>query len=153
MIGSVIKYWQPIAASAATAAVALGLHMIASGLAEIRHDKELKSQAVAFLQQCKDEKAITERVAHDFQNKISGLNARLADARRLYDNACVNVIADTSGSSDGKAASREPSGSNVAGIKIRAGNLIDLAGEGEKYRLQLISCQTFISDTWASKKQ
>lgn len=151
LVTTVVKYWQPIAAATATAILALGLHVIDAKLVEISHDRELKAQAVAMAQQCAEDKAITERVANDFQNKVADLNTRLADARRLYDRTCV-LIADPASVDHGAAKGGKPAGSASATVAaIRANDLIDLAGEGEKYRLQLMSCQAFIKSTWKAR--
>lgn len=153
LVTAVVKYWQPIIAATATAIIALGLHTLAMNVAEISHDRELKQQAVALAQQCAEDKAITERVANDFQNKVADLNTRLADARRMYDRTCV-LIADPASVDHGAAEGGKPAGSASATVAaIRANDLIELAGEGEKYRLQLLSCQAFIKSTWKAKKQ
>ena len=100
--------------------------------------------------QCAEAQAITEKVSHDYQNKIAYLNTRLAAARRLHVSECVAVSSQAASRHDGTSKSGKPLGSPAEGTRTRnlsAQFLIELIGEGEKYRLQLLACQQFVNMT------
>lgn len=113
---------------------------------EARHENDMRTQYAAMKKSCDDEKAITKKVSHEYQKKVSDLNARLSDARKLYSRSCVALVApDSPGGYDAATSSREFAGQAVTEIrKLPADFVIDLVGEGEKYRLQLLACQDFV---------
>lgn len=111
-------------------------------------DKKLADEKAALTKLCEAQKNITEKVSHDYQKNISALGARLAAAHRLHDNGCIAIQGFPAIRHDGSPASREPSGSGAEGDRrIAAGAFLDLIGEGERYRLQLLACQAFVSAT------
>lgn len=137
----------------ATALIAYGLHSFDVNRIEANHAKALKAQAVALNDQCEKQKAITEKVSNDYQNKISDLNRRIADARRLHGhNACIAIKSNTSGRHDATASGGVASGQGAGGYSIDINQYIDFASEGEKYRIQLLACQDFVRLTEPPKK-
>jgi hypothetical protein len=109
---------------------------------KIDHEAELKGQQIALVKQCESQKQITEDVSHDYQTKLSTLNRRIANLKRLYGQTarCVPVAKPTTGH-DATANGRK----HVRENGILAERLIEYAGEAEQYRLQLKACQSFIN--------
>lgn len=97
---------------------------------------------------CEDNQKITRRVSHDYQSKVSTLNAELASLRGLHSTECVPTTG-SAGGHDAIAGSGQLSRPHA----VAAGDLIDFAGDCEKGRLQLLACQDFIRQTWTAKGQ
>jgi len=89
--------------------------------------------------QCEARVKITEDVSHEYQNRLSDLDARLAAARRLHKTKCVSVASPTTGHNATASISGD-AGRNA----VNSESLIDYAGKAEKYQRQLESCQAFI---------
>lgn len=148
MIAFILANWKSVLACAATFALCLMLHKLDVNRIESNHASEILKVKTALTAECVAAQAITEKVSHDYQKNIASLGARLAAAHRLHDNACLSVEVEAASRSDGAAASGKPSGSSVTGTgRISAGTFIDLIGEGEKYRLQVMACQAFLTAT------
>lgn len=95
------------------------------------------------------DKALTEKVSHEYQNQISALNARVADLRRLRPDVCVAITGTAASGYVGPSAKDKPVGQGVTGHpRIDYYKLIDRLQEGEKYRLQLIECQSFVGEKY-----
>lgn len=149
MIALLLANWKSVVAAAAAFALSLMLHKLDVHRIEAKHTAEILSVKAAMTAQCNKEKAITTEVSHAYQTELASLNRRLSDARRLHARSCV-VVTGAAAGHDGAASSGKSAGSGVKGNRpVAAETLIDLFGEGEKYRLQLWSCQTFIKRTWA----
>lgn len=149
MIAFLLANWKSLAAAGAAFALSLMLHKLDVHRIEANHASEIVKVKQAMSAECTKAQAITEKVSHDYQNKIAALNSRLAAAHRLHDSACVAVTGIPSSGYDDAAKLRKPSGQAAegAGATLSARYLIDLTGEGEKYRLQLLACQAFVSAT------
>jgi hypothetical protein len=119
------------------AGLSLGWY-VHSRIAESTLKSALASQQAALIKQCEDSKKITMEVSREYQSKITALNGRVA-ALRLRPAKCVPVTKPATGH-NGEASGNEPARPHG----VDAGFLIDYAGEAEKYRLQLISCQDFV---------
>jgi len=148
-----LKNWLPLSgASLLTLAVCYGLHTISVGMIEAKHEKALTEQKTVLTAQCEAAKAITEEVSYDYQKELAVRDTSLADARRLLNNKCTaSVVGIASTGHHGSSGSDKPSGSNDSGIRADANELIDIAAEGEKYRLQLIGCQAFVNRSRAAR--
>lgn len=100
--------------------------------------------------ECEAAKAITQEVSDDYQKKFAALDAQLAAARGLLNPAaCIAVHGGRTLGHDDAPAGQEPAGRGLGGADahISAGRYIEIAGKGERYRLQLISCQSFVKKT------
>lgn len=148
-----LKNWLPLSgASLLTLAVCYGLHTISVGWIEAKHSKELTEQKTVLTAQCEAAKAITEEVSNDYQKELAARDASLADARRLLSQRCTAAVVGLPASGHhGSSGSDKPSGSNDSGLRIDANEALDIAAEGEKYRLQLIGCQAFIERSRAAR--
>jgi hypothetical protein len=104
---------------------------------EAFHERELSSQASELQAHCEEEKKITKDVSHEYQTKLSSLNAQLARLKRVQSHC---IVPGTAGGRDGEAERGKPSGPDG----VSTAWLLEFAGEAERYRLQLISCQDFI---------
>ena len=151
MIAFLLANWKTILGAVATALLAYLLHALDVGRLEAKERHDLAAQADALTHQCKQEKAITEGVSRDYQTKLGDLGSQL-DALRLREpTRCVAVSASgSSGRRDAASGQSKPARAN-AGITSDA--LYGFAGDAEKDRLQLIACQSFITQTWAAMGQ
>jgi len=133
--------WLPLGLGALAAfALSFLIHTIDVSRIEKDWEARLEAQKIAQIAACEADKQITKEVDHDQNRKINALNKRLADARRLYADQCVPIATHPSGLDHGSPAGAQPAGKD--GVPAEA--LLDLAAEGERYRLTLISCQDFV---------
>jgi uncharacterized protein len=102
---------------------------------------ELAEQQSKLTKQCDADKQQTYEVSNAYQSKITALDRQLAAARRMRTPACVSVTADAPGRPDAAPGQGKPAG-QAAGVA--RDDLIDLTGEGEKYRLQLLGLQEYV---------
>ena len=123
-----------------TAIVMYGYHYISYGIQERRHISELKELSL----QCEKAQTITSEVSNAYQQKLAERDSALAAARRML-NGSSNSSTSSSGHNAASGA-RELSGQNGECIKADTEELISIAGDGEKYRLQLIGCQSFVKE-------
>lgn len=98
----------------------------------------LSEQETALKAQCQADKELTSKVGREYETKISTLNSRVSQLKRLQSTKCVPVTS-SAGIANGSAATGH---ANVDAIN--SGDLIDYAGEAEKQRQQLISLQEFV---------
>lgn len=104
------------------------------------HKRALEKQVTELTNQCEDQKKITEEVSHEYQKKLNALNVQLARLKRVQPRCIIPNRTNPTPGHDGSAQPRELAGSH--GISTEW--LIDYAGEAERYRLQLISCQDYV---------
>lgn len=113
---------------------------VESQIAENTLKRELAKQQAALVAQCDADKKLTEGIDNEQLQKITALSKQLNNSKRVFAAKC-NVPLSASTSID-NAATRggKPIGQN--GVSAEA--LLELAADGEKYRITLISCQDFI---------
>lgn len=148
-----ISNWKSILAVIGTALFAVLLHMVSINMLEAKQRADLVKLANADTKSCNDDKEITERVSHEYEDKISNLNAQLDDLQRVRPNVCITVTSNTAPRNNGTSKPRQSVNQNA---KIDSDALYGLAGEGERYRIQLMACQQFVNETWkeqADKQQ
>ena len=114
---------------------------------KLDHETALKAKEAEGVENCKKDQAITQGVSHDYQQKLDDLGRKLADAKRLYSTRCIMPTARAASGRNEETGANLPAGSDA----VAAESVIELAGEGEQYRLQLIACQRFITETWGAK--
>lgn len=104
----------------------------------------LEAQETALHTQCDADKKLTSEVSNALQKKLSATNARLSELKRVYSQTTCLPIARAAGGPDAATGAKL---TGPDGITVTA--LFDYAGDAEKYRLQLESCQQFISKVWS----
>jgi len=129
------------------ALIGFALHNVHVSLIRASHDRDIAKAQQEIVKQCEEDKQLTQEVSSDFQTQISNLNRRIAHLKRVRPSVCVPVT-DTTSRRDA-----EPRDGHAQRNGIDTGALFDYAGLAEKHRLQLISCQSFINKTWASKNK
>lgn len=102
---------------------------------ELERDSFKASHAV-----CENDKKIANEVSNDYQEKLTALDIQLLELRGLYDTTCVKVNSSSSGHN---ATTAEGELRGQDGIEAKW--LIEYAGDAERVRLRLISCQDFIN--------
>lgn len=133
-----VTNWRLVAYGAAILAI-FGLGWHTRGIiSDSRLKSALESQEIELVKKCTDNQKTTYEVSNEYQKKITALNNRIA-ALKLQPKTCVPVTITTSGY-NATAGSLD---ARAHGITSSA--LYDYAGDAEKYRLQLISCQDFIN--------
>lgn len=114
---------------------------------------KLQDQEKRLRAECAVEKAITQEASSEYQAKIADLSKRVATVKRMYNNAkCVQITADPASRHNASSIGGELARQSLEGTRIPAGQLIDFLAEGERYRIQLMSCQGFITKVWKSNK-
>lgn len=121
---------------------------IESGIAARHLKTALAGQEAALLKQCDDDKKITSGVSNEYESKITDLNSQLASLKRVHPSRCVPITGQAV-RRDAAAAAGQPVGS----YGVDSDALLTFAAEAEKYRLQLVGCQSFINKTWAEHGQ
>jgi len=103
-------------------------------------------EARAEINQCTEDKALSERVSNDYQKSARSLRNQLNSLRN--NPACVPIEpSGKTGGDNGAAAGTKLSGTNG----VRAGYLLDFAGSAEETRLKLIACQNFVNQLYESR--
>jgi len=149
-----LKNWRVFLAGASVVAVCMGgWNEIRVGWLNASHASEIAKMKSAQVEQeknlkaaCEESKKITEDVSNEFQKNLAARDDALAAARKLLDRKCPVpvVVAKTSSGRDATACSGKPAGSDDKSAGVDANALLDIAAEGEKYRIQLIGCQDFV---------
>lgn len=146
MTGWLLKNWLPLGAgSIVTALIAFVIHTLAATWMEASYELKLTEQKAALTKQCEDAKVITEEVSNEYQKQLAVRDASLADARRMLNKKCTaTVVGIPTTGHNGSSGTGKSSGSYDLGVRVDAEELLDIATDGEKYRLQLLGCQDFI---------
>lgn len=142
-------YRQALLSGAAVGVIGLWLHNADVARIERNQVAALAAQEVVLERRCAEEKAITKGVSDEFQEKYSDVSRKLSAARRMYANTCVKLQPPRSASGYNAEAGNAL---NAGQDAVAAESFVEFAGEAEKYRLQLIGCQDFITRTWAREK-
>ncbi|QDU26277.1 hypothetical protein ETAA8_13540 [Anatilimnocola aggregata] len=100
-------------------------------------DAAVKAKESEMVLACEAAQKQTQEVSRGYQNELAKLNSRLS-ALRMQPAKCVPVSTSSS-RRDAASIGGEHSGPHVVSDLA----LIELAGEAERYRLQLIACQAF----------
>lgn len=131
-----------LAVAFVTAGLALGLHNWRVDRLQEQHRQALESTKSAMQLACTAAQNLTQGVSNAYQKKLADLNDQLAAVKRVRHNPrCVPTTASATSRRDAAAIQQKPVGTNA----IRAEWLVDFAAEAEKYRLQLIACQDFVT--------
>ena len=145
-----INWLQAGIGAVVTALVAFALHKVDIVALQEKQKADLKELAQTLDDKCKADKQITTEVSHAFESQIVDLHRQLDDAKRLRGSQCI--IVQPPGDSPEHRPAPQP-GQSVKQDGVHAAALLDFAGEAEKYRLQLIGCQSFVQKTWAANGQ
>lgn len=144
MILFLLTNWKTLVGMFGTAALAYLLHTVDVDRIEAQQRAAITAQQDADKTKCDNAKKITEGVSHDYQVKLSSLSAQLASIKRLRPARCI-AVPITSPATGRDAA---PSGAELPrqdGITSDA--LYDFANAAERVRLQLVGCQSFVTQT------
>ena len=106
------------------------------------------AELTASKEQCAKDKKITEETSHEYQSYVAVANAKLKSLRMRHASTCIMPITRTTTRRNEPAGTTKPSGQNG----IVADALLDIAADGEKYRLQLKACQDFVNKTWEGRE-
>lgn len=135
--------WRYILTSGLTFVLAYFFHSLDVSYLEIKHAKQMQTQKEELVGQCKKAQKLTEDSANDLLKKTSDLTAKL-NAYKLRLKSQPVPATNTASGNDGSPRSCQYAGSDSV-------DLLDYAADAEKYRLQLISCQNFITKVWATQ--
>lgn len=95
-------------------------------------------------EQCVEDKKLTEGTSHDYQSSLDGITARLDALKLRQPTKCIMPVASAATGRISTTRGAKPIGSD--GITVSS--LYDIAGKGEKYRIQLKACQDFVNKVW-----
>lgn len=123
-------------------AVCFTLHSGRVMYIEQKHEIAMAGQAAQLKARCKAEKAITEEIDNDLQNKTDGLDAGFNELVRMQ-RKFFDVVTDT--------AARNDATPQDARLPRQNGRLalLTFARDAEEVGLRLDACQSFIKKTWA----
>ena len=145
MIPFVLKYWKFGLGAVSGALIMYGAMELRVWYLNASHALEIENTKSSLIQQCAEDKKITERVSNEYQDQIADLGRRLADLKRMRQNVPISTSKPTSGRDAGTGAG------HADGNGIDTGTLYDYAGQAERYRRQLKACQSFIREVWKEK--
>jgi len=119
---------------------------------DVRADRDRykteRNQARVDLQQCNDDKVLTEKASHDFQTKFAGVRRQLDRLNSVRERArCVAVTAEPAARPDGTGAGEVVPGRSG----INSGWLYDFAARCEETRLKAQGLQQFNTEVWNSR--
>lgn len=95
-------------------------------------------------EQCVKDKKLTEDTSHDYQDRLKSVTARINALKLHQPTKCVMPVTSTPTGRISAPRGTKPTRTN--GVTTSA--LYDIAGKGEKYRLQLKACQDFVNKVW-----
>jgi hypothetical protein len=128
-----IKYWQLIAGAGVALVFAYLLHSVILSASLSAQETELKAA-------CRAAQNIPYEVSNEYQNDLADLNYRLSVLNRVR--SCVPI----SGAPCRCDETAKGQGYGRAD-GVNSVTLYDYAGDAERYRLQLIACQSFVKKT------
>ena len=126
-------------------AYAVGSAIIGIKEASFRH--QLDAQKDSLEASCALDKKLTEENSHAYQKEIANINVELMRAKRLLPSKCVTPVAGKTAGGDGAYKTGQYAGFNG----VDSDELLEYAGECERYRVQVNSLQDFINKVWDSK--
>lgn len=112
---------------------------------EIKGLERFLEEARAEINQCNQDKILSEKVSNDYQKSARSLRNQLNSLRN--NPHCIPVSPGPSSGDNGTTAGTKLSGTNG----LRAGYLLDFAGSAEETRLKLIGCQNFVNQLYESR--
>lgn len=141
--------WKTILGVIATAALCYLLHTVDVDRIEADNAATVKAQIESDKTACINAQNITKGVDDGLSKNLTGLDADYAAAlgKLRQQSAAPSNPAAASGVGHGTACPTI----NARAHGIDSGALLSYAKDAEHYRLQLTSCQTFITDTWATQ--
>jgi len=127
---------------AITSLLGYGAHSLSINRLEKKQIEALKDQKASLKADCEKSIAASEKVSHEYQNKITSLSSELDDALRVYGKTCLRVSGQAGSRSDGRAEQGKPSEAGNGSDKVISGEAyLKLLAEGERYRLQVLGLQ------------
>lgn len=143
-----VANWKVVLTAIAVGTLAFLLHTLDVYRLEDAQKTAVDAAVKSVSDKCNENNKISEEVSNDFKKKSDDLAAELARAKRVRPTTCVPVLVTNPASGSNGSAGSGQSAVKNGGVASDA--LLDLAAEGERYRLQLIGCQTFWSNYQAS---
>ena len=140
----ILNYWQIGVTAVLTGLIAFGLHSLDVGYLNSANQAKLDAQQKALVLNCNAIQQQSVKVSHDFQTKLNNLTLE-RDALRLRGNnqsSLPNIV-----STARRDATSTGQGHASGNARDNRQELYDFAAKAEKYRLQLKSCQSFITLT------
>jgi hypothetical protein len=133
-------------ATALIAAFAAGCWVNGS-IWEKRLKSRLKAQQEQLITQCNEQKKITEDNNNENLKKLRVRDATIANYKRLHETP--KPVSITSAASNGNGAGGGYL--NGGSYAVTDFALIDYSAIAERYRVQLLGCQSFISKVWSNQ--
>jgi len=155
MIAWLLKNALPISAGALLVGLTgFAMHTLAMNHQKASYERKLTEQKTVLTEQCEASKAVTEEVSSEYQKKLAERDSSLARARRLLNTRCeATVVVHTPTGYNGSYGEGKSAGQDDRSLRADANDIIDLAAEGERYRLQLIGCQSFVEKSRSLRTQ
>jgi hypothetical protein len=111
-----------------------------------RLKSQLMEQERAIVAQCEADKKLTSEVSNEYQKKITVLNRRVGELKRLHSAVCVPIAGTPGGHDAAEGAGKLPRPHGIA-----AGPLYDFGDDAEQVGLRLDACQDFVRRVWKKK--
>ena len=141
----IFKHWRFVVGGAVGALLMFAAMQARVWLLNASHALKIENVKASLIQQCEDNQNTTERFYNELETQNTALNRRVAELVRLQRNVRVTV---TPPSTEHDGAARPGHADNDG---ITAETLYTYAGTAERYRQQLIACQSFINHVWEEK--
>lgn len=134
-----------IVAVVVTLIISYALHSLDVYRLEAKAAMDLQAQATEMIDKCKMNESINNGVSNDYENRINVLNSQLAS---LQPSHCTLPITIAPLQHNAEATGSK----SIDGNAIYSGTLYNFAAKAEKYKIQLIECQNFITETWKANQ-
>lgn len=126
-----------------------GEALVALAAAHKKAQEDLTTKLVA---ECEQAKRITADEAREVSGKLDELDRRYRDLVRLRGKACVPVALPATATASADDAAGD--WTQLAGpYGLAAESLYDIAYDGDRARVKLATCQSFIRKTWSAHGQ
>lgn len=136
----IMENWRVFLTFVLTASVAVFLHLFIGFIDEAERAEELATAKLELIHQCNAKMQVTYEVSDEYQKKISALNRRAGELKRMHDNAKCLPVTSTPSRSDATS----PRGELSRQGGIRSDWFIDLGASCEDMRLRVVGLQEFI---------
>lgn len=143
----IVVNWFWLAVGAVTASVGMWtFHTVSIRGHEAMWNAKYEEQRAELIGRCEENKHITEDNSREYENEMDVINSDLVALKRVrFGSASVPVPGATVVS-----VTEAPRNEHVKRNERSAEKLLDFAAECERYRVQVVSLQSFIDDVWNS---
>lgn len=154
-MNNILLYAVAIVTALIVSTAGYGLHRLSVDGIEEKHRNELLKQAGVLHASCALAQSVTYGVSNEYQKDLTALSGQLdaLGVDGLHNHgACVAVTGLAASGYDAAPTGKKSAAGNERGAApgtADSADLISIAAKGEKYRLQLKACQSYVRQSVA----